>query len=143
MNPNVVAYHFESKTRGYEISAEKVKRLEEDSQRLKNKWKDVFEKEDPYFNPNFRKDVGTMRVKINEKKNEKKINANKKSIFAVIIACLITIMFFTYSVTITHDSAHYLWLTSLLTKSEGIFQYWDIARGPVFPLFIKICNKLF
>ena len=143
MNPNVVAYHFESKTRGYEISAEKVKRLEEDSQRLKNKWKDVFEKEDPYFNPNFRKDVGTMRVKINEKKNGKKINANKKSIFAVIIACLITIMFFTYSVTITHDSAHYLWLTSLLTKSEGIFQYWDIARGPVFPLFIKICNKLF
>ena len=63
MNPFVQAYHFESKTRGYETSKEKMKRLEEDSNRLKNKWKEVFEKEDPYFSPNFRHDTGIMRVK--------------------------------------------------------------------------------
>lgn len=143
MNPNVVAYHFESKTRGYEISAEKVKRLEEDSQRLKNKWKDVFEKEDPYFNPNFRKDVGTMRVKTKETRSKKKVNSNKKTLLAVIIACLITIIFFTYNVCIAFDSAHYLWLTSLLTRADTVFSNWDVARGPIFPLFIKICNKLF
>lgn len=70
MNPFVQAYHFESKTRGYEITEEKVKRLEEDSNRLKNKWKEIFEEEDPYFNPNFRHDIGIMRVrtdKINKK----------------------------------------------------------------------------
>ena len=54
MNPFVEAYHYESKTRGYEITEEKKRRLEEDTKRLKNKWKDVFEKEDPYFNINFR-----------------------------------------------------------------------------------------
>lgn len=63
MNPFIQAYHFESKTRGYEISEEKIKRLEEDSNRLKNKWKEVFEKEDPYFSPNFRHDTGIMRVR--------------------------------------------------------------------------------
>ena len=65
MNPFVQAYHFESRTRGYETTKEKRKRLEKDSERLKNKWKSIFEKEDCYFNPNFRKDVCTMRIKTN------------------------------------------------------------------------------
>ena len=63
MNPFAQAFHYESKTRGYENTKEKVERLENESQKLKNKWKDVFSKEDPYFNPNFRHDVGIMRVK--------------------------------------------------------------------------------
>ena len=63
MNPFVEAYHYESKTRGYEITEEKKKRLEEDTKRLKNKWKDVFEKEDPYFNINFRHDIPAMRIR--------------------------------------------------------------------------------
>lgn len=66
LNSLVTAYHYESKTRGYEISKEKIERLEEDSKKLKNKWKDVFEKEDPYFNPNFRHD--TCIIKINPEK---------------------------------------------------------------------------
>lgn len=144
MNPFVEAYHFESKTRGYEISEEKIKRLEKDSNRLKNKWKKYFDNEDPYFNPNFRHDIGTMRVKINNpQKEDKKGIRGKKTILDVIFAILIIIMFFTYEVTITYDSSHYLWLTSLLTTSNGIFENWDVARGPIFPLFIKVCNKLF
>lgn len=63
MNPFVEAYHYESKTRGYEITEEKKRRLEEDTKRLKNKWKDVFEKEDPYFNINFRHDIPAMRIR--------------------------------------------------------------------------------
>lgn len=63
MNPFVEAYHYESKTRGYEITEEKKRRLEEDTKRLKNKWKDVFEKEDPYFNINFRHDIPAIRIR--------------------------------------------------------------------------------
>ena len=54
----------------------------------------------------------------------------------------ITIVFFTYNITITFDSSHYLWLTSLLS-SNGEFSNWDVARGCVFPLFIYILNILF
>ena len=61
-NPYIVAHHYESKTRGYDISEEKKKRLEDDSKRIISKWKYVFEKNDPYFNINLRVDVPTMRV---------------------------------------------------------------------------------
>lgn len=61
-NPYITAYHYESKTRGYDISEEKKKRLEEDSERIIKKWKGVFEKYDPYFNVNLRTDVPTMRI---------------------------------------------------------------------------------
>lgn len=63
MNPFAKAYHFESRTRGYETSNEKIKRLEEDANRLKNKWKQFFEKEDPYFNINFRHDTSVIRIR--------------------------------------------------------------------------------
>ena len=66
LNPFVLAYHFESKTRGYEITEEKRERLEKDANRLKEKWKYIFNKEDEYFNPNFRHDVGLMRVNPNK-----------------------------------------------------------------------------
>ena len=38
-NPYIEMIHYESKTRGYEISEEKIKRLQKESDRLKNKWK--------------------------------------------------------------------------------------------------------
>lgn len=71
MNPFVEAYHFESKTRGYEITEEKRKRLQEDTNRLKDKWKEVFKKEDPYFNINFRHDIGIIRIEPNKVDNRK------------------------------------------------------------------------
>lgn len=67
---------------------------------------------------------------------------NKKLILGSVLGILITIMFFTYQVVITYDTSHYLWLTSLLTPS-GNFQTWDVARGIVFPLLIRIFNILF
>ncbi len=63
LNPFVQAYHFESRTRGYETTKEKENRLEEDTKKLKNKWGSIFEKEDPYFNINFRHDVSNMRIR--------------------------------------------------------------------------------
>lgn len=60
--PYVVAYHYESKTRGYEDTDEKKKRLEKEANMLKDKWKKFFDKEDPYFNINFRHDTPDMRI---------------------------------------------------------------------------------
>lgn len=67
---------------------------------------------------------------------------NKKTIIGMLLAIFITMMFFTYQIVITYDTSHYLWLTSLLTKN-GDFGTWDVARGPVFPMFIRICNIFF
>lgn len=62
-NPYVEAIHYESKTRGYEDTDEKKQRLEKESNRLKEKWPKYFEKEDAYFNINFRHDIPRMRVR--------------------------------------------------------------------------------
>mgnify|MGYP005755292635 CR=1 FL=1 len=67
---------------------------------------------------------------------------NKKSIAIILIFITLTMMFFTYKVTITYDTSHYLWLTSLLTPN-GDFSTWDVARSIIFPLFIRISNMLF
>lgn len=67
---------------------------------------------------------------------------NKKIGILLIIAIMLTMMFFTYEVVITYDTSHYLWLTSLLTES-GDFSTWDVARGPIFPALIRIFNLLF
>lgn len=62
-NPYVEAVHFESKTRGYEDTEEKKQRLENESNKLKAKWNKYFEKEDEYFNVNFRHDVSRIRYR--------------------------------------------------------------------------------
>ena len=64
--PYVEAYHYESKTRGYEDTDEKKKRLLEDTNRLKNKWEKYFNENDKYFNINFRNDVPDMRISPNK-----------------------------------------------------------------------------
>lgn len=71
--PYVVAYHYESKTRGYDETEEKKKRLDNEANTLKKKWEKYFCVDDPYFNVNFRHDVPDMRVNPNkiERKNEK------------------------------------------------------------------------
>lgn len=67
---------------------------------------------------------------------------NKKNIAIILIFITLTMMFFTYKVTITYDTSHYLWLSSLLAQN-GDFSTWDIARSVIFPLFIRISNILF
>lgn len=61
--PYVEAYHYESKTRGYDDSPEKKERLEKEAEILKSKHKDFFNRPDMYFNVNFRCDTPDMRVK--------------------------------------------------------------------------------
>ncbi len=67
---------------------------------------------------------------------------NKKTIALILFWIIITIIFFTYGLTITHDSSHYLWLSSLMTEGED-FTQWDVGRGPVFPLFLKVTQIFF
>ena len=62
-NPYVKAYHFESKSRGYDNTEEKRKRLSEEENKIKEKWEKYFEKTDKYYNPNLRLDVPNMRIK--------------------------------------------------------------------------------
>ena len=51
-NPYVEFMHYESKTRGYEDSPEKVKRFEGEMATFKERWEDFLEKGDPYYNKN-------------------------------------------------------------------------------------------
>ena len=61
-NPYIEAYHFESQSRGYDTTEEKLQRLNKEEKRLKDKWKKYFEKTDKYFSPNLRTDVPAMRI---------------------------------------------------------------------------------
>ena len=70
-DPYIVAYHYESKTRGYDETEEKKKRLDNEASILKKKWEKYFGVDDPYFNINFRHDVPDMRVNPNKVEKEK------------------------------------------------------------------------
>ena len=48
---NITMYHHESKSRGYEVTREKQERLEVERKYMKDKWKDVLDK-DKYFSSN-------------------------------------------------------------------------------------------
>ncbi len=50
--PYAELYHHESKTRGYEDTAEKRERFRKETKYFKNKWKDFLQKGDTYYNPN-------------------------------------------------------------------------------------------
>ena len=55
--------HYESKSRGYENTPEKQERFERESNNFKNKWKEVIEKGDPYYNPNLSLTTADYAVK--------------------------------------------------------------------------------
>ena len=52
-NPFVELYHYESKIRGYENTPEKQARFEKEIDKFLTKWKDFYDKGDPYYNKNF------------------------------------------------------------------------------------------
>ena len=55
-NPVAEAYHYESRSRGYDKSREKKKRMEREKQLLAQKWPSYYEEGgDPYYNRNFGK----------------------------------------------------------------------------------------
>lgn len=51
-NPYAVLHHYESKSRGYEDTREKIERFEGEALYLDNKWKKITRGGDPYYNVN-------------------------------------------------------------------------------------------
>lgn len=62
-NPYAMLYHFESKTRGLEDDPEKMARFDKECEAFKSKWKDILEKGDPYYNPNFTLDKSDFSLR--------------------------------------------------------------------------------
>lgn len=62
--PFAELYHYESASRGSDMSGENAKRYEEEAERFRNKWKDELEKGDPYYNPNFSLDHSDYTLKV-------------------------------------------------------------------------------
>jgi len=63
--PYAQLYHFESKTRGYEDTPEKIERFTFEKMVIKKKWDAKFEKGDPYFNPNLTLNSGDCSIEPN------------------------------------------------------------------------------
>ena len=62
-NPHAECYHYESKSRGYEDTGEKVARFNSEVEKLEQRWPDILEKGDPYYNPNLSILDGWYRLK--------------------------------------------------------------------------------
>ena len=52
-DPYARLYHYESKSRGAEDNEEKIRRFQKEIDYMQDRWKDVMEKGDPMYNPNF------------------------------------------------------------------------------------------
>src|SRR3546814_16861571 len=50
--PFAELYHYESATRGYENTPEKIERFKREESFMQDRWKDALDS-DPYYNPNF------------------------------------------------------------------------------------------
>lgn len=64
--PFAELYHYESISRGLDEHGEKARRYEEESERFRKKWKEVLDKGDPYYNPNFSLDRSDFSLKIKD-----------------------------------------------------------------------------
>lgn len=69
--PFAELFHYESKSRGTDVtdaaSKENAERYNRESEHFKEKWKEVLEKGDPYFNPNFSLDYSNYVLSGNPK----------------------------------------------------------------------------
>ena len=64
--PFAKLYHYESKSRGFDESDEKQAEFKKEADIFKERWGDVLEKGDPYYNPNLSLDKPDCRVKVPE-----------------------------------------------------------------------------
>lgn len=62
--PFAELYHFESISRGLDDKGEKAQRYERESSRFREKWKEMLDAGDPYYNPNFSLDRSDFALKI-------------------------------------------------------------------------------
>ena len=63
--PFAELYHYESASRGSDLVGERAERYNRESAHFRDKWKEVIDKGDPYYNPNFSLDRSdfTLRSK--------------------------------------------------------------------------------
>ena len=71
-NPYVQFIHYESKSRGYEDTEEKIKRFQGEIDRFHQKWQHVLDKGDPYYNINLRLDNDQCAIREEKIKNLRK-----------------------------------------------------------------------
>lgn len=64
--PFAQLYHHESISRGLDDTGEKAERYNRESEQFRNKWKDVLEQGDPYYNPNFTLDKSDFSLRQNK-----------------------------------------------------------------------------
>nr|WP_318703042.1 glycosyltransferase family 2 protein [uncultured Acetatifactor sp.] len=64
--PFAELFHCESVSRGLDDSGEKAARYDRESERFRQKWKEVLAKGDPYYNPNFSLDRSDFSLKVKD-----------------------------------------------------------------------------
>ena len=62
-NPAAELFHYESKSRGYEETPEKHERFKKEIRYFREKWKDVIDAGDPFYNPNLSLMYGDCRMR--------------------------------------------------------------------------------
>lgn len=62
--PFAECFHYESISRGLDDQGEKAERYNKESEQFRNKWKEVLEAGDPYYNPNFSLDRSDFSLKV-------------------------------------------------------------------------------
>lgn len=68
--PDAELYHYESRSRGFENTEEKRERFEGEVKRFKERWKDLIEKGDPYYNVNFSLDYSDYAIRNTKRAQE-------------------------------------------------------------------------
>lgn len=62
--PFAELYHYESVSRGSDDHGEKAERYDRESEAFRTEWKDLLEKGDPYYNPNFSLDRSDFALRL-------------------------------------------------------------------------------
>ncbi len=62
--PFAEMYHYESASRGLDLEGENAKRYDKESEHFREKWKEVLDKGDPYYNPNFSLDRSDFSLNV-------------------------------------------------------------------------------
>ena len=63
--PFAELFHYESQSRGLDVSEEQMRRYDDEADRFKAKWKTVLDKGDPYYNPNISLDHNDYSIRAN------------------------------------------------------------------------------
>lgn len=64
--PFAELYHYESASRGTDQSGQNAQRYEKECELFKERWKELLEEGDPYYNPNFSLDRSDFALKVEE-----------------------------------------------------------------------------